>query len=101
MWVVPKKGHLDNSDALMGVFSCRYPKWWMTESTFDFRLGFVLHPYVIPIHTDGPLTSALACKQDSEALMFAQLKYWSTVTFWPEAIWEAAKLVEVVEFSWF
>lgn len=93
MWVVPKKDHLDSSDVLMGVFSSPYPKWWVTESAFDFRLGFALDPYVIPIHTDGPLTSAHACKQGSEALVFAQLKYWSTVTFWPEAMWEAAELV--------
>lgn len=93
MGVVPKKGHLDSSGILMGVFSLHIQKWWLTESAFDFRLGFGLHPSIIPIHTDAPLTPAHALQPCSEASMFAQMKNWGTVTFWPEAIGESAEPV--------
>lgn len=79
MGVVPKQGHLDNSGILMGVFSLHIQKWWLTESAFDFRLGFGLHPSIIPIHTDAPLTPAHVC---SPALKPQCLPEWRTGALW-------------------
>lgn len=79
MWVVPEKGHLENSNISMGTFSSWYPKWWLTESAFDFRWGSGLDPYLIPIPTDGPLTSAHAC---SKALKPWCLPNWRTEALW-------------------